>query len=54
MTVRPSTREDLPAIHARIDAQNEASLRLHADFGFERAAHFKGVGFNSSRRLDVV
>jgi L-amino acid N-acyltransferase len=39
---------------ALIDAENEPSLRLHAAFGFEKAAHFKQVGFKFGRWLDVI
>ncbi len=42
------------AILAGIDATNEASLRLHAAFGFERVAHFREVGFKFGRWLDVI
>jgi L-amino acid N-acyltransferase YncA len=42
------------AILAAIDAQNEASIRLHAAFGFEQVAHLKQVGFKFGRWLDVV
>ncbi len=44
----------LHAIIAVIDADNEASLRLHARFGFERVGHFKQTGFKFGRWLDVV
>lgn len=37
-----------------IDASNEASVRLHARFGFEKAAFLKQVGFKFGRWLDVV
>lgn len=42
------------AILAVIDASNEASVRLHAGFGFEKVGHFKQVGFKFGRWLDVV
>lgn len=42
------------AILAAIDASNEASIRLHAGFGFERVALLKEVGFKFGRWLDVV
>jgi len=42
------------AILAGIDAANEASIRLHAGFGFEKVAHFRQVGFKFGRWLDVV
>jgi phosphinothricin acetyltransferase len=41
-------------IVAGIDSENEASLRLHARFGFERAAHFREIGYKFERWLDVV
>ena len=44
----------LHAIIAAIDAANEASLRLHAAFGFEQVGHFKQTGFKFDRWLDVV
>lgn len=42
------------AMIAGIDAENGASLRLHARFGFEQVAHFKQVGFKFDRWLDLV
>jgi phosphinothricin acetyltransferase len=44
----------LHAIIAVIDANNEASIRLHAAFGFEKVGHFKQTGFKFNRWLDVV
>jgi phosphinothricin acetyltransferase len=44
----------LHAILAVIDAENEASLRLHAKFGFVRVGLFKQVGFKFNRWLDVA
>jgi L-amino acid N-acyltransferase len=44
----------LHAILAGIDASNDASIRLHTQFGFEKVAHFKQVGFKFGRWLDVV
>jgi phosphinothricin acetyltransferase len=44
----------LHAVIAAIDADNEASVRLHAAFGFEKVGHFKQVGFKFGRWLDVV
>ena len=44
----------LHAILAGIDAENEASIRLHAAFGFVKVAHLKQVGFKFGRWLDVV
>ena len=44
----------LHAILACIDAANEASLRLHASFGFVQVGHFNQVGFKFNRWLDVA
>jgi phosphinothricin acetyltransferase len=44
----------LHAIIAVIDADNEASIRLHAAFGFEKVGHFKQTGFKFNRWLDVA
>lgn len=44
----------LHAIIAVIDADNEASIRLHTEFGFEKVGHFKQTGFKFGRWLDVV
>jgi L-amino acid N-acyltransferase YncA len=44
----------LHAIIAAIDAENAASIRLHAAFGFEQVGHFKQTGFKFDRWLDVV
>jgi L-amino acid N-acyltransferase YncA len=44
----------LHAIVAKIDAENEISIRLHAHFGFEKVAFLKQVGFKFDRWLDVV
>ena len=39
---------------AGIDATNEASIRLHTGFGFEKVAHFKQVGWKFGRWLDLT
>ena len=44
----------LHAIIAAIDAENQASIRLHASFGFEKVGHFRQTGFKFGRWLDVV
>jgi len=44
----------LHSIVAGIDADTEASIRLHASFGFEKVAHLKQVGYKFNRWLDVV
>ena len=42
------------SIIAVIDARNDVSLRLHANFGFEQAAYLKNVGFKFDRWLDII
>ena len=42
------------AIIAAIDSANDASIRLHARFGFETVGHFKRVGYKFDRWLDVI
>lgn len=44
----------LHAIIAVIDSENEASVRLHARFGFETVGRFKEVGYKFNRWLDVI
>ena len=51
----PAAQErGLRAIIAAIDAANDASIRLHAKFGFEHVGLFKEVGFKFGRWLDVA
>lgn len=38
---------------AGIDADNQASLRLHSGFGFVEVAHFREVGYKFGRWLDL-
>ena len=40
-------------IVAGIDAENEVSLKLHRNFGFEEVAHFKQVGWKFEKWLDL-
>lgn len=44
----------LHAIIAAVDASNEASLRLHAAFGFVQVGLFREVGHKFGRWLDVA
>lgn len=44
----------LHAIIAAIDSENEASIRLHLTFGFEKVGQFKRVGYKFNRWLDVI
>jgi phosphinothricin acetyltransferase len=41
------------AVIAGIDASNDASIRLHASFGFQEVAHFRQVGYKFGRWLDL-
>jgi L-amino acid N-acyltransferase YncA len=41
------------AVIAGIALPNEASVRLHEKFGFEKVAHFREVGFKLGRWIDV-
>ena len=52
--IEGARQRGLHAILAGIDASNQASIRLHARFGFEKVAHFKQVGHKFGRWLDVV
>ena len=52
--IHAARERGLHAILAAIDAQNEASVRLHASFGFQKVGLFKQVGFKFDRWLDVV
>lgn len=52
--IEAARRRSLHAILAVIDASNEASIRLHAQFGFQTVGHFKEVGFKFGRWLDVI
>jgi L-amino acid N-acyltransferase YncA len=42
------------AVIGGVALPNEASLRLHQKFGFEKVAHFKEVGFKFDRWIDVT
>ena len=44
---------NLHTIIAGIDATNEVSIKLHAQFGFEEVAYFKQVGYKFGRWLDL-
>lgn len=41
-------------IIAIIDAEQAASVAMHAKFHFEKVGHFHQIGFKFGRRLDVV
>lgn len=40
-------------IIAGIDAANDASIKLHENFGFKEVAHFREVGWKFERWLDL-
>jgi len=44
---------DVHAIIAGIALPNEASIKLHERFGFEKVAHFREVGFKLGKWIDV-
>ena len=52
--IRRAAEHGLHTMIAGIDATNEASLRLHAKFGFERVAQFREVGWKFERWLDLA
>lgn len=41
-------------IVAGIDGEQDASLAIHAKYGFEQVAHLRQVGFKFNRWLDVI
>jgi len=52
--IQAGQERNLHVIIAGIDAQNEASIRLHGGFGFQKVGHLKEVGFKFDRWLDVI
>jgi L-amino acid N-acyltransferase YncA len=46
-------QKDFHAIIAGISLPNDASVKLHEKFGFEKVAHFREVGFKFGRWIDV-
>ena len=44
---------DVHAIIAGIALPNEASIKIHERFGFEKVAHFREVGFKFNKWIDV-
>ena len=52
--VEDATSRNHHVLTAGIDAENQASLRLHVSLEFEQVAHFKEVGFKFDRWLDLV
>jgi len=52
--IASARRLGLHVIIAAVDAENAASVRLHASFGFEKVGLFKEVGHKFGRWLDVL
>jgi L-amino acid N-acyltransferase len=52
--IQRATSRGLHTMIAGIDAANQASLQLHAKFGFEPVAHFREVGWKFERWLDLA
>jgi len=46
-------KTDVHALIAGIALPNDASVKLHERFGFEKVAHFREVGFKFGRWIDV-
>lgn len=45
--------KDIHAVIAGISLPNDASVKLHEKFGFEKVAHFREVGHKFDRWIDV-
>lgn len=52
--IEEARRLGMHVIIAGIDAENQASVALHARFGFVTVGRFKEVGFKFGRWLDVI
>jgi L-amino acid N-acyltransferase YncA len=52
--VDAASAQGMHTMIAAVDAQNEASIRLHLDFGFEKVGQFHEVGRKFDRWLNVV
>ena len=46
-------QKDFHAVIGGISLPNDASVRLHEKFGFEKVAHFREVGHKFNRWIDV-
>lgn len=47
------SKSDIHAIIAGIALPNDASIKLHERFGFEKVAHFREVGYKFGKWIDV-
>ena len=45
--------KDIHVIMGGISLPNEASIKLHEKFGFEKVAHYKEIGFKFNNWVDV-
>ena len=52
--IEEACKTELHSLIAKIDCQNEASIRLHAGCGFEQVGLLKQVVFKFDRWLDVA
>lgn len=52
--IEAARAKGLHAILAGISGDNEVSLKLHAQFGFEKVAHFRETVYKFGQWLDVV
>ena len=52
--IKHASARGLHTMIAGIDADNAASLRLHAKFAFQPVAHFREVGWKFERWLDLT
>lgn len=52
--IEPARAMNKHVMIAGIDAQNDASLKLHTRLGFKKVAHFEQVGRKFDRWLDLV
>ena len=47
------SKSDYHVVIGGISLPNEASVRLHEKFGYQKAAHYKEVGFKFDKWIDV-
>jgi len=52
--INHARKAGMHALIAGIDSENDISLKLHLQFGFEQVARFKEVGFKFDRWLDLI
>ena len=47
-------KDNIHVIIGGVSLPNDASVRLHEKFGFEKVAHYKEVGFKFGQWVDVA